>query len=125
MVVKLPMFVSGCAQGLGILPSVLKALNIQHERFVLEFTEFSTKNGNIFKTAIYYIKNQSSLILEKSDMLEFINDNIMYFVLGQYNISINILQDNILKTFGIFEKNIFILQYETTERKIEYYPTFV
>lgn len=48
------------------------------------------------------------MTLELSDMLEFINHNIMYFVLGFYNIGINIIYDNKICTYGIGDKNIFI-----------------
>ena len=69
--------------------------------------------------------NQHSLNLEVSDMLDFINNNIMYFVLGNYNIGINIIFDNKIKTYGIGEKNIFIYMRQTSENNVEYYPVFI
>jgi hypothetical protein len=95
------------------------------EQFTLDFQNFSTSNGNIFRTTVHYIINQHNLTLEISDMLDFINDNIMYFVLGYYNIGINIIFDNKIKTYGIGEKNIFIFMRQTSDNAVEYYPVFI
>lgn len=65
------------------------------------------------------------MTLELSDMLDFINQNIMYFVLGCYNIGINIIYDNKICTYGIGEKNIFVYMRHTMDNRIEYYPVFI
>lgn len=125
MILKQQMFVHGCAQGLGILPSVLMALNMTLDQFVADFSRYSAQCGDIFKTTLHYLRNQNEATFEKSDMLDFINDNIMYFVLGCFGVSVSVIENNQICTYGILSKNIFVFTHETVDKQIEYYPVFI